>query len=69
MATEPNNPLTLGRDRTHKIMITLRHEPTTRKWSVEIDGKLHEHVTTEVVEALVECELIVAEASLVYQYV
>jgi len=32
-------------------------------WSVDINGLRHEHVTTEVMEALVECALIVAEIS------
>jgi hypothetical protein len=32
-------------------------------WSVEINGQRHEHVTGEVMEALVECAVIVAEAS------
>jgi hypothetical protein len=33
-------------------------------WSVEINGQRHEHVTSEVMEALVECALIVAQMSL-----
>ena len=32
-------------------------------WSVEINGQRHEHVTSEVMEALVECAVIVAETS------
>jgi hypothetical protein len=32
-------------------------------WSVEINGQRHEHVTSEVMEALVECAVIVAEGS------
>jgi hypothetical protein len=32
-------------------------------WSVEINGRRHEHVTSEVMEALVECAVIVAETS------
>jgi hypothetical protein len=39
-----------------------------RDWSVVINGQRHEHVTTEVVEALVECELIVAETSLTHEH-
>lgn len=33
-------------------------------WSIEINGLLHEHVTSEVMEALVECSLIVAQTLL-----
>jgi hypothetical protein len=33
-------------------------------WSVEINGQRHEHVTSEIMEALVECALIVAQTSL-----
>lgn len=33
-------------------------------WSVEINGQRHEHVTSEVMEALVECAVIVAEGSI-----
>jgi hypothetical protein len=33
-------------------------------WSIEINGLRHEHVTSEILEALVECALIVAENSL-----
>ena len=32
-------------------------------WSVEINGRRHDHVTSEVMEALVECAVIVAETS------
>jgi hypothetical protein len=32
-------------------------------WSVEINGQRHENVTSEVMEALVECAVIVAETS------
>jgi hypothetical protein len=34
-------------------------------WSVEINGQRHEHVTSEVMEALVECAVLVAETSVV----
>ena len=33
-------------------------------WSVEINGFLHERVSSEIMEDLVECALIVAEESL-----
>jgi hypothetical protein len=39
-----------------------------RDWSVVINGQRHDHVATEVVEALVECELIVAETSLTREH-
>jgi hypothetical protein len=34
-------------------------------WSVEINGQRHQQVTSEVMEALVECAVIFAETSLV----
>lgn len=34
-------------------------------WSVELNGLLHEHISSQVVEDLVECALIVAEKRLV----
>ena len=33
-------------------------------WSIEINGLRHEHVTSEILEDLVECAIIVAERSL-----
>jgi hypothetical protein len=33
-------------------------------WSIEINGLRHEHVTSEIIETLVECAVIVAEKSL-----
>lgn len=36
----------------------------TEDWSVEINGLRYEHVSSEIVEDLVECALIVAQSSL-----
>jgi hypothetical protein len=47
-----------------EIKICLRHDDELLDWSIEIDGQRHEHVTSEVMEALVECALIVAQMSL-----
>jgi hypothetical protein len=47
-----------------EIEIRLWHNDESLDWSVEIDGQRHEHVTSEVMEALVECALIVAQMSL-----
>jgi hypothetical protein len=47
-----------------EIKICLRHNDELLDWSIEIDGQRHEHVTSEVMEALVECALIVAQMSL-----
>jgi hypothetical protein len=67
MTTEPTNLLDCRNKSMHKITITLSRNFAMRDWSVEIDGQRHEHVTAEVVEALVECHLIVAETSLTHQ--
>jgi hypothetical protein len=47
-----------------KIEICLWQNEEMLDWSIEIDGQRHEHVTSEVMEALVECALIVAQMSL-----
>jgi len=47
-----------------EIKICLWHNDELLDWSIEIDGQRHEHVTSEVMEALVECALIVAQMSL-----
>jgi hypothetical protein len=52
--------------RRRNIAITLLRNDSMEDWSVEINGRLYEHVTIDVVEALVECELIVAETSLAH---
>lgn len=67
MMREPNNTLSHRHRGLQQIRITLWHNAAMRDWSVEIDGQCHEHVTAEVVEALVECQLIVAETSLAHQ--
>jgi hypothetical protein len=47
-----------------QIKINLWHNDEVLDWSIEINGQRHEHVTDEVMEALVETALIVAETSL-----
>ncbi len=47
-----------------QITITLRLNTVTRHWSLEIDGERYEQVTVDLIEALVECQLILAEKSL-----
>jgi hypothetical protein len=47
-----------------RLKIDLWLNDDAHDWSVRIDGLCHEHVTSEDVEALVECALIVAENSL-----
>lgn len=51
-----------------QLLVTLWRNVATQDWSVVINGQRHEHVTTEAVEALVECELIVAETSLINEH-
>jgi hypothetical protein len=66
---DPNNneidtlwtePASLGK----AIGLILWHNDASLDWSIEIDGQRHEHVTSEVMEALVECAVIVAQISL-----
>jgi hypothetical protein len=47
-----------------EIKIKLWHNEEAQDWSIEINGLRHEHVTTEIMEDLVECAQIVAEKSL-----
>jgi hypothetical protein len=47
-----------------QIKIDLWHNDEALDWSIEINGLRTEHVTSETIEALVECALIVAERSL-----
>ena len=47
-----------------QIKIDLWHNDEALDWSIEINGLRNEHVTSEILEALVECALIVAERSL-----
>jgi hypothetical protein len=47
-----------------EIKICLWHNDESLDWSTEINGQRHEHVTSEIVEALVECALILAQISL-----
>jgi hypothetical protein len=42
-----------------QIEIDLSHNDEALDWSIEINGLRNEHVTSETIEALVECELIV----------
>jgi hypothetical protein len=49
---------------TRKIIITLSRDLAMQDWSIVINGQRHEHVTSEVLEALVECKLIVAQTFL-----
>jgi hypothetical protein len=46
------------------INITLSRNFTEKDWSVEIDGNLHEHVSTNTLDDLVEYALIAAQQSL-----
>jgi hypothetical protein len=48
----------------HQIRIDLWHNDEALDSSVEINGLRHEHVTSEVMEAVVECALTLAEKSL-----
>jgi len=51
------------------LQVVMRHNDESFDWSVEINGQLHEHVTSEVMEALIECAVIVAQASLTRAFV
>jgi hypothetical protein len=47
-----------------QIKIDLWHNDEALDWSIEIDGLRYEHVSSEILETLVECALIVAQESL-----
>ena len=47
-----------------QIKIDLWHNDEMLDWSIEINGLRHEHVTSDIIETLVECAVIVAEKSL-----
>jgi hypothetical protein len=47
-----------------QLKIDVWHNDEALDWSIEINGLRHEHVTSEILEALVECALIVTETSL-----
>jgi hypothetical protein len=47
-----------------ELKICMRHHDESLDWSIEINGQRHEHVTSDVMEALVECAMIIAETSL-----
>ena len=47
-----------------QIRIYLWRNDEALDWSVEINGLRHEHITSEIMEDLVECSLIVAERTL-----
>jgi len=47
-----------------QVKINLWHNDEAMDWSIEDNGLRNEHVTSEIIESLVECALIVAEKSL-----
>ena len=47
-----------------QIKINLWHNDEAMDWSIEVNGLRNEHVTSEIIESLGECALIVAEKSL-----
>ena len=47
-----------------QVKINLWHNDEAMDWSIEVNGLRNEHVTSEIIESLVECALIVAEKSL-----
>jgi hypothetical protein len=50
--------------RSSLTMIEICRNDERCDWSIEINGQRHDHVTSEVMEALVECAVIVVETSL-----
>jgi hypothetical protein len=46
------------------LWVRMQYNRQSHDWSVRINGYLHEHVTSEVMEALVECAVLCAETSL-----
>ena len=60
MCKEPAPVLAFKHAGKMDIHIILSYNDEVGDWSVEIDGHLHVHISTEVIEALVEYKLIVA---------
>jgi hypothetical protein len=46
------------------ITISLSRNHSEQDWSVEIDGSLHDHISTRTLDDLVEYALLVAQQSL-----
>ena len=46
------------------MTIRLSRNQSEQDWSVEIDGKLHDHISTRDLDDLVEYALVVAQQSL-----
>jgi len=46
------------------ITISLSRNHSEQDWSVEIDGSLHDHISTKTLDDLVEYALLVAQQSL-----
>lgn len=46
------------------ITISLSRNHNEQDWSVEIDGSLHDHISTRTLDDLVEYALLVAQQSL-----
>jgi hypothetical protein len=46
------------------INIKMWRNDEEQDWSIEINGLRHEHITSEIMEDLVACALIVAERTL-----
>jgi hypothetical protein len=46
------------------INIKLSHHDAENDWSIEIDGRMHEHVSTTTVDELVEYAIVAAQQSL-----
>jgi hypothetical protein len=47
-----------------EMKIRVWHNDEALDWSIEINGRRYDHVTSEIMEALVECQLILAQTSL-----
>jgi hypothetical protein len=46
------------------ISISLSRNSSEKDWSVEIDGTLHDHISTQTLDDLIEYTLLVAQQSL-----
>lgn len=70
MTTKAATSFLCEQDRIRDIQIRLVwHGGGSRDWSVAIDGDWNTHISADVIEAIVEYKLIVAETSLrTYQY-
>jgi hypothetical protein len=65
--SECSSPLSQTCRDVRRITITLEHNAAMHDWSIDINGQQYEHITSEIAEAFVEHQMIVAETILTHE--